>query len=126
MKLKLITNDLFDIANRLKVLDVNYFVVYNKLKRKYEVHHKKQKEDSFAFSVENKLDARAIKKAIVTSIKHANKILSQIEKQNSLLQKKEVDLLLDQNMIRFKNYIDYANAKSCDINFDLINENKWI
>lgn len=126
MKLKEVCDDLFNIANRLKEIDRNYFVVFNKINNRFEVHHKKQKGSTLAFVVVGKLDAGVIKKAIKSSIKFAKDILKQIEIDNCLIEKKNTDKLADENMLKFKSYIEYANAKNCDVDFLWTNQTKWI
>lgn len=126
MKLKEVCNDLFDVAKRINRVDKNYFVVFNKDKNRFEVHHKKQRGTSLSFIVNGKLNASVIKKAIKTSIKFADEILKQVEKENCLLEKRAIEKLSDENMSKFKSYIDYANEKNCDVDFLLTNQVEWI
>lgn len=126
MKLIKIYNDLFDIAKRLNQIDKSYFIVFNKHKNRFEVHYKKQRGNSLSFVVENKLDASVLKKSVTTSIKFASKILQQIEKENDYIEKQNLEKIADENMYKFKSYIDYANQKNCDIDFTKVNQNGWI
>lgn len=126
MKLIKVCNDLFDVSNRLKQIDSEYVIYFNKDKNLFEVHHKKQRGGSFAFVVGKNLNAAVLKKAVLTSIKFAGKILKQIERDNFLLEKRNIDKATDENMIRFKFYIDYANSKNCDVDFSKMAPGEWI
>lgn len=62
--LRHITDDLYFIASRLKEIDPSYFVVYNLLKSRYEVHSKEQRGNTLCFVVPyDRLDARTIEYA---------------------------------------------------------------
>lgn len=126
MKLIKITDDLFGISKRLNQMDSDYYVVFNKQKNRFEVHNKRQRGNTLAFIVENKLDASALKKAIKTSVKFADEILRHIEKENYYIEKKNIEKTTDENMCKFKSYIDYANQKNCDIDFAKCSHNEWI
>ncbi len=65
--LRPITDDLYFIASRLKEIDPSYFVVYNLLRSRYEVHSKEQRGDTLCFVVPYKaLDARTLEYAART------------------------------------------------------------
>lgn len=74
-----ITNDLFDVAARLKSVNDNYIVYYNAEKRRYEVYD----GDSFAFVVPYaELDCRTVDYARKTSRQNADRIFEEIERNN--------------------------------------------
>lgn len=59
-----VTDDVFFIASRLKETDPSYFVVYNLLKSRYEVHSKEQRGNTLCFVVPyDRLDARTLEYA---------------------------------------------------------------
>lgn len=60
MKIK-IENDVFDIAHRLKSIDSGYFVVYDTVRQKYEVHNTGNIGNTYCLTVPYKsLDARVV------------------------------------------------------------------
>lgn len=115
--MKVITNDLFNIAKRIKQIDSNYFIVYNKRFSRYEVHYKKQIGSKIAFCLGNKLNAYAIKKAIVTSCKYSNKIIKEINKSNKILQQKKEQEFANKHIETLNSYLNYANRKNIDVDF---------
>lgn len=74
-----ITNDLFDIAARLKSVKSSYVLYYNKLKRRYEVYD----GENYAFAVMyDELDGRTIDYALRTAVRNADEIFKEIERNN--------------------------------------------
>lgn len=62
--LKVVENDLYFIASRLKEIDPTYFVVYNVRRGGYEVHSNGQRGNTLCFVVPYpELDARTIEYA---------------------------------------------------------------
>jgi hypothetical protein len=83
-----ITNDLFDIAQRLKDVNEDYVLYFNVEKQHYEVHNRKQYPSTLAFVVPyDELDARTIKYARFTSVNNSTKLFEEIEKNNAMLDK---------------------------------------
>lgn len=83
-----ITNDLFDIAARLRSVDVNFRVYFDKVSGRYQVHNVAQKGNTLAFVVPfNGLDARTVNYARYTSVSNAKALLEKIEKDNDILQR---------------------------------------
>lgn len=62
--LRVVTDDLYFIASRLKVIDPTYYVVYNLKRGRYEVHSDAQGGGTLCFVVPyNELDARTLELA---------------------------------------------------------------
>ena len=67
-----ITEDVFDVCDRLKSVDERYKLFYNAKKRRYEVYV----EDKLAFVVPfDSLDARTVEYARMTRVERAAEIL---------------------------------------------------
>lgn len=80
-----ITEDLFDIADRLRSVNASYKVYYNSAKNRYEVHsdEKHGDKDTLAFVVPyDGLDARTIEYAQKTSVANIKMLLEEIEQSN--------------------------------------------
>ena len=87
MNLIEITNDLYDIAARLRSVNDGYRVYYNARLRRYEVHDKSQRGDTLAFVVPYaELDARTIDYALYTRRENADKVLADVEDSNAKAQ----------------------------------------
>lgn len=85
----LITNDLFDIADRLKSVNPFYKLVFNTETQKYEVYDT-FRDDSLAFVVPyDELDARTVDYAKFTSVQNAKAIFAEVEKHNAELEKRQ-------------------------------------
>ena len=79
-----ITNDLFDIAWRLRALNDCYRLYYNVRKCRYEV--KNHNTGALEFVVPyDELDARTVEYARYTSIGNAAMVVDDIEKNNAKL-----------------------------------------
>ena len=81
----LITNDLFDIAWRLRAVNDDYRVYYNVEKNRYEVHSFKQNTLEFVVPY-GELDARTVEYARYSRVENAERIFDEIERHNAKLQ----------------------------------------
>lgn len=83
MSLTPITNDLYDIAARLRTINDGYRVFRNNALNRYEVHDVAQHGNTLAFVVPyHELDARTIDYALYTRRQNADNVLADIEKNN--------------------------------------------
>ena len=81
--LRMIEEDLYDISRRLKEIDDGYFLVFNFLKDRYEVHHMYRK-NTFQFSVPYpELDCRTLKLAYETRVERMEELLRKMEQENA-------------------------------------------
>ena len=86
-----IEGDPYFIAQRLKEVDSSYEVYFNKNTQSYEVHSNQQKKGSYCFRVPfDQLDERTIIHAKRTRIENRDKIIAEIEKENLLLEEKNI------------------------------------
>lgn len=83
----LITKDVHNVARRLGAMD--YFVLYNHSRQKYEVHNLRNLGDTYAFTVPyDELDGRTIDYAIETSSANLIAVIDrENEKREELTQK---------------------------------------
>ncbi|MCH5151346.1 MAG: hypothetical protein J1F65_01655 [Clostridiales bacterium] len=81
----LITNDLFDIAWRLRQVCDDYRVYYNVEKNRYEVHNSKKNTLEFVVPY-GELDARTVEYARYSRVENADRIFAEIERHNAKLQ----------------------------------------
>ena len=73
MTLISITDDLYDIAWRLKAINDDYRLVYNTVKNRYEVYSRST--DAIQFVVPyNELDARTVNYALMSRVQNADAI----------------------------------------------------
>ena len=89
-----ITNDLFDIANRLRSVNENYRLYYNTHKSRYEVRN--SATDTLEFVVPyGELDARTVEYARYTGVQNAKALLAEIERNNAKVEKQQISQLAE-------------------------------
>ncbi len=103
MNLIPITNDLFNVANRLKSVNANYQVFYNATLGRFEVHTKNQRPTTLAFVVPYpSLDARTVVLARQSRIENANEIYQQMEQHNEMLEKQQLERAVSNGMAQME------------------------
>lgn len=87
MTLISVTNDLYDIACRLKTVDDDYRLFYNTGKRRYEVYSKSRETLQFVVPFDE-LDARTVDYALKTRVQNADSIFAEVERHNKDVQRR--------------------------------------
>ena len=116
-----ISKDIFDVSHRLKKIDRDYCLVYDRDKKVYEVYI----GNLFCFKIGKNLDNLALKKAYLTHIRNKKKLLEKIEQDNMLLRQKELEQVKNKAKFDLKNMIDFASKTGKNENFSNINLTKW-
>lgn len=84
----LINNDVYFISQRIKDIDKNYFIVFNRLKNKYEVHAFAQQGGTYCFTIPfDSLDERVLDYTLKTRSQNITQIIKEIDEANQKLQK---------------------------------------
>ena len=94
MCLKLIENDLFDIASRLRSVNDSYILYYNTEKERYEVHDRVRHCLQFVVPFDE-LDARTVEYARYSRVENAHKIFAEVEYHNKKLEKEQVSTAIE-------------------------------
>lgn len=76
----LIENDIFDVVSRLKMIDSDYFVLYDTVTFCYQLHCKNQAHTSFCLSFGKSLDERAVDKTLLTRKQNKDKLFEELER----------------------------------------------
>ena len=77
-----IVHDVYYIAERLKEIDFNYFILYNTKRKKYEIHHTGQ-SDTYCLTVPyDELDARTIDFVNQTRVENRDRLLKELDEEN--------------------------------------------
>ena len=95
MCLKLITNDLFDIAARLKSVNERYVVYYNEQKQRFEVHDGVKNCLEFVVPFDE-LDARTVEYARYSNVCRAAEILAEVERHNAQLERQRAKSAIEE------------------------------
>ncbi len=123
----IIENDVFNIANRLKNVDENYYILFNQKSKKFQVHNSAQGKNSFCLSLPYlTLDARAIEYVLKTHVRNFNKIVLEIEKNNSKIECANARNIEDIAAYKFADFYKFASASTLDITSAKTYSNEWI
>ena len=86
-----VEHDLFGIVDRLRAIDDGYFVVYDKNRSTFEVHHSRQRGDTFALSVPYpSLDERTVRLVRRTRAENAKRLFEEMDRENRKLEKRRI------------------------------------
>ena len=99
-KLIEIKDDLFDISARIKSIDENYKIYFNRGTCRYELHDSSKTPSFQAVFPHTYLDKRALDFAVHSSIKNKELILAEIDAHNARLEKERQDELIDRAFSR--------------------------
>ena len=124
--LKLITNDFYNISNRIKKVFENYKIFYDTTKKEFYVFSVKNNKKHFEFCIGNKLNNLALKKAVTSSFKNFKAIFKNIEQTNLKLERQNLERLQDYSKDNLNVYLSYASRKNKDVDFSSINKFRWI
>ncbi|MCL2061235.1 MAG: hypothetical protein FWH03_01230 [Firmicutes bacterium] len=92
---EIIYDDLFGIAQRVKGIDSDYFIVRNYKTRGFEVHARGQRGSSLALCLPfEHLDARSVEHVLKTRAERHSILLAQMEEENEKLTRAEIGKVL--------------------------------
>ena len=89
-----ITNDLFDIAWRLRSIHDSYRLYYNTDKSRYEVHNYNTGALEFIVPYDE-LDARTVEYALYTGVQNAAALLEEMERNNAMVEKHQINDMIE-------------------------------
>lgn len=93
----LLENDPYYIASRIKQVDENYFIVYNKRRQCFELHNSNQLFSTYALTIPySQLDERTIFLARRTRRENAEKLIKEMDENNERLERKRMQRSLEQ------------------------------
>ena len=124
--LKEITNDFYNISNRLKHVDRAYSVFFNTKNKNFEVYEVKKYTKLFLFTIGKKLDCRAVAKAYKTNFRNFKQIFKSIQNTNFKIEEHNRNNLLDFSKDMLKTYLDFLNRKSSTLDFKNANKTRWL
>ncbi len=81
MKVKIMA-DVYNISKRIRLIDKDYFILYDTSKHCFEIHNKAQKNTYCVTLPYNTLDERTINYTLKTRSQNVDKIMSEIEAEN--------------------------------------------
>lgn len=120
----LINNNVFDVLNRIKRINKNFYVVFNTVSKKFELHSCEYGRNSYVLTFPyDSLDVRAVNYVLKTF--NSKPIsLDEVELYNENVKKKQLEKVQNENDYKTRKMYDYYNKKSNSI--DKIFKNIWI
>ena len=98
-----INGDALDIVRRIKGIDKGYFVIYNRKLRRYEVHHKDNRQNTLAVVIPyRQLDNRAYELVKKTRRERIKELIAEIERDNLHLEKSWEKSVIDDAVKNFE------------------------
>ena len=106
----ILTGDLYDICNRIKEIDPDYFIVRNTIRHRFEVHSSRQRGNTLALVVPyDRLDARTLQLVRQSRIERMQQYLSELENENMRLQNAKEKQLQDRIVEENKEVVRYRD-----------------
>ena len=94
-KARIIKDDLFGIAKRLRQIDKGYFAVFNYRHKRFEIHHGGQKGSTLCLIVPfNRLDGRVLDLVKKSRVENAGRLILEMEQSNAALEKNQRQALV--------------------------------
>ena len=123
---RLITDDMFHISTRLKDIDRDYFIMYNTLTNKYEIHNYKNAPNTYSLTIPySTLDINTIYYVHKTHISNIDNIIDEIDKNN----KNILDSINNniQDMVTYKGneIYKYADNTTKEFRSNSSYKNEW-
>ena len=124
MKIK-IESDVFDIVNRIKEIDENYFVLYDDVRKSFEIHNCNQ-FDSYCFTSKYKsLDSRIIDEINVLNIINIDNIIEEIDNNNANIERNNMDKTKNVSDYMIREIYNYCANSSKELNSNVAFSTKW-
>lgn len=124
MKIK-IESDVFDITNRIKDLDENYFILFDDSKNSFEVHNHNQ-PDSYCFTSKyNSLDSRIIDEINMLNIANIDNIINEIDKNNAIIEQNNINESKNISDYMIREIYNYCANSSRELNSNVAFSTKW-
>ena len=103
-----VTSHALDIPDRLKAVDKGYFVAFNTISQKYEIHCAWQPDTTYCCTLPfDELDARAIEYARAYSRERFAQTVAEMEAYNAKLSERREKELLDTAGYKTRMAFDY-------------------
>lgn len=110
-----IEDTVYDIPRRLREIDPGYFLVLNRQRDKFEVHHIENRGGTYCLTVPyDELDDRLLEYVRKTRSENAKKLFEEMEKNNQRLEERKK-----------KDFKDYVGEVAKDVYQYAAQSHKW-
>ncbi len=91
-----IDSDCLDIIKRIQDIDKDYFIVFDLDKKKYELHHRGQGQNSYCLTFPHpQLDERAYVLTLKTRVQNSDALFKEIDEENERQRKASIKQVLN-------------------------------
>ena len=125
---KKIEKDMFKISSRIKHINKNFKVYFDRTKKDYVVFDFKFSTAPYiVFNAGKNLNFNALKKAKEISRQNLKQVFKSVEENNKNIDKSKQNYLTKRFLGQLNSYIEYADRKNLDnVSFDNFDTTKWI
>ena len=106
--------DIFNLCERIKKIDPNYELLFNKKTNRLEVHNFSERGSSLVTNVDN-LDARLVDKLIKTRRENIKRFLEEMERENEKLEQEKLNSINEQAGLVLEEIAKYSFNKNRDL-----------
>ncbi|MBP3431683.1 MAG: hypothetical protein J6K39_02385 [Clostridia bacterium] len=91
-----IESDCLDIVKRIKSIDEDYFVVFEPVSQKFQLHARSQGRNSYCLTFPfDTLDERSYFHVLKTRVQNSDELLKMMEEKNSAIEKAKMQEILN-------------------------------
>lgn len=124
MKIK-IESDTFDIVERIKDIDENYFLLFDLEKEKFELHNKSQANSyCFTYPYDN-LDNRMLNLIYKSSVGFIDKIMEDIDRNNCKIERNNMEKVKSDADYMFREIYNFSNNSSKELDDNKAFSSVW-
>ena len=124
MKIK-IESDVFDIVERIKEIDDGYYIVFDTIKQKLELHNYKQ-SNSYCFTLkQDSIDSRLIDDIYKSSIVNLESIIEEMDFNNEKIEKDSYSQIRDDSDYKLREIYKFINNSSRQYDENIAFSTEW-
>lgn len=121
-----INSDVFNIVTRIKSLNKNYFVLFNKITNTFELHTKERPNNSFELTLpRGNLDVRTISFIQKQLNRNVLQVIKEVEEHNKNLENKKNAAILEESAYKLKEIYAYAQKGAKSYEHNKSYQTKW-
>ena len=120
-----IESDVFGIVDRIKEIDEEYFIVFNTVKNKYELHNSGQL-DSYCLTIPyDCLDAKIIDLIHFSKVENIDDIMYEIDNNNNIIENNNKDNVKYLTNYMAKEFFEFASNSSKKYDISKAFTSRW-
>lgn len=124
MKIK-IESDVFDIVDRIKDIDDGYFIVFDDIKNKFEIHNTNQ-SNTYCFTSKNDaIDERIINEVLMSLVSNIDTLMEEIDRINIKIEQNLYNKIKDDGDYMLREIYKYSANSSKGYSEDVAFSTIW-